>query len=348
MTINGHRVVRVNNFTIISTGKNENLEISPISSLIKSDTRDRYGKKYFFVISGTNIKTGTLVNIVTEKLGNKNLEKEPSLFSLSNGKEIAVCERRVYKLSNVDGDYFSVGGKPDENGKRREVNLYPRTETRKTAGSIYRVRHFLNNLIDKKKENGVDRRDDLPNPSWEDANHVLKKMENDARFYEDISKRLSKYIREDLIPIPRLVIFAMEKAGYDPDDFFTYGFVWDTGTITNLGRALKTIFNGFVSEWYHPLSLNEEKGYGYNSASESSRREPVLRIAPTPSMQPDRLSKSNLGFRNPVSLPRGGVTVELLDQHIQPMDEYRHRIPGIAVDVNKDDARDSSNLIPGV
>jgi len=345
-TIERRHVISLGPYLAIATQRDQILPVAQASDVLaRGDTSPSVTGDYVLVIGDSSIAPELVVPMLSL------LQLEPDthrmlLHTLPNGKTIALARRRVIRLQNIDGEYFSIGGLPSEYGYRTEINLYPRTETRRCAAAIYRVRHFLNHIIDYKRSLGLDRRAALRDATWVDADRLLHAIAAEATFITAASSDIAQHIKHDILPLIRLVLFAMKKAGHPPGDFFSYGFLWDTGSITNLGRALTTIFGGIVSQWYHPLSMNEEKGYGYHAASASGQRQSVLRIAPAPASYPrDHMQH---GFRTPTAIPGGGMIVELLDSHIQPIPSYQHAISGVPVTMLLDADKRSHALVPGV
>jgi hypothetical protein len=345
--VGGCWTANVGSYTVIGRQPGHGPPLKSAQELLQAGRQPSNAKAYILAIASSASNLAALVQHVRELDAADLISDKFSPVRLADGTAVVARTCSVDRLANIDGEYLSVDGLPDVHGCRMEVNLYPRTRTRTAAGTIYRVRHWLNNLIELKHERGLSRTGEFAHATWDDATIIFDKMRKDAELFETACSTLSAYIRSELIAIPKLVAFAMQHAGYNAADFLGYGFVWDTGAITNLGRALTTIFRGFVSEWYHPLSLNEERGYGYHPESDSGKREPVLRIAPTPSRASGQLQKSDLGFRNPVALPEGGITVELLDKHIQPIESYRHWIPGVSVTLSKSRDKEARFLVPG-
>jgi hypothetical protein len=348
MRIGGHWVASVGSYTLIERKEGGTGPSFRRAEHLLAHSEGSLVNDHILVIGPPSpASSDSLIHIVRSFDKGGLITDKLSLLPPVNEGRVAARLCSPCRLTNIDGEYFCIDGQPDSSGRRTEIDLYSRTSTRTTAGAIYRVRHWLNNLIDLKLERGLSRNGIFHGATWDDAADIIDRIRRDADIAGTVSPTLGSYIRDELTAIPRLVAFAMERAGYDAVDFLSYGFVWDTGTITNLGRALTTIFHGLVSAWYHPLSLNEEKGYGYHSESDSEKRGPVLRIAPTPSQAEKALTKTQLGFRNPGTLVQGGVTVELLDNHIQPIHGYRNLIPGLPVRLSTSKDRVSRFLIPG-
>lgn len=167
----------------------------------------------------------------------------------------------IYKVTNKDGEYFSIDPQLTDAGNKG-INIYPKTQTRTKSGYIITERYFLNALFEYKKEKGLKSTDCFPNATWTDVEEVIKKLEQKMLlFLENDELEKYKYLSTEILPMINTYKRALYSAGYHPSNFFDKNFTIDTGIICNLGRAIHE-FKGLVSFENEPLTLNHERNYG--------------------------------------------------------------------------------------
>lgn len=185
---------------------------------------------------------------------------------------------RMHVFQNADGPYFCFNPlRNPQDGTFTATHYYPRTQTRDVSGVLDASRPFLNNLLEIKRKNGIDVRDDYNGATDSDIIFLLESMRAEAEILGRFSERRQLYIHERVIPLIEGLCSAMTTAGLAAADIFRYGLVVDTGVIVNQGKAI-TEFKGLATKRDMPMTPNEEKGYG--DVSQSSVRGNTWRIAP--------------------------------------------------------------------
>lgn len=167
----------------------------------------------------------------------------------------------VYQFNNKDGIYYAIDPKIKNNGNYG-MNIYPLTEKRKKSGYLVTERYLLNALTKFKAKFNMNLRDTFKDSNWNDVAEVINIVKDIAEYYK-YKKKLEKatYIEEHFLPVIEVYIDALKMASYSSDCFFDSKFTIDTGTICNLGRAIK-YFNGLTSYVNEPLTPTHERNYG--------------------------------------------------------------------------------------
>ena len=234
---------------------------------------------YLFISKEKNIRL-TEAHITDPYLHALQISEEPLIFneyilneeinSLTHLKEylsknidklIFKRECELYLFNNRDGIYYSINPKLTNQGNYG-INIYPETNTRKKSGYLVTERFFLNAVYEFKKTRGLELRDKYINSSWKDVEEVYEKCKEIALIYRNEYKYDKyEYILAHVLPLIRIYIDSLKAAKYSSDSFFDSKFTIDTGTICNLGRAIK-LFKGITSFVNEPLTPTHERNYG--------------------------------------------------------------------------------------
>ncbi len=244
---NNHMVIATGNYLFVSKNKNVNLCVAHITDpYLHSLQINEKAKLFNEYILKDDIKSAKqLEKYLSENINNLDIKRE--------------CE--IYLFENRDGKYYSINPKLTDYGNYG-INIYPKTEKRKKSGYLVTERFFLNALYEFKNMQNLKLRDKYSDSSWNDVEKVYKICENIAFNYKEEYKiDKYEYILEHVLPIIRLYINALRKAGYPSDAFFDSKFTIDTGTICNLGRAIN-LFKGITSFINEPLTPTHERNYG--------------------------------------------------------------------------------------
>ncbi|MEU6718257.1 hypothetical protein ABZ897_42895 [Nonomuraea sp. NPDC046802] len=198
------------------------------------------------------------------------------------------------------------------NGTFPALHLYPATESRKRSGYTDATRHVLNTLLAYKAARGLGRRDPFPTVTFAD---VLARLEAaTAELGQGVNRRAAEHLADTVLPLQASYAEALELAGYPTAAFFSRNFTIDTGQIVNQGRAMG-LFRGLVSLDGEPP--REERGFG--TASLSSVRGPIWRIAPIPFIPNGTLPLAIAGGKN-TTADRPTLVIEELDPcHLRPV-----------------------------
>lgn len=235
----------------------------------------------------------------------------------------------VSLFSNEDGPYFAVDPTFSVDGAFRAKQFHTPTGNR-AGGYVDAERYFLNQLLQYKRSMGIRRRDQLPTATWDDVQRVIDLVGEHARLIGRYDPRTGHHILVDVVALVELCKSALQAAEYPASSFFDPGFLVDTGTIVNQGRAV-SIFRGIASQEDMPLSPHEERGYGEQSLS--SQRGIVWRLAPNPLGRESHNPGPGLvgGKNNPNR--SASITFSELDWHnLRPVDPSGRRLREFVVD----------------
>jgi hypothetical protein len=228
-------------------------------------------------------------------------------------------EAELYLWKNNDGPYYAINPFPANDGKRRDLQIFPMTDKRLKAGYINSARPFLEALITYKASKGLSRKSQYHRASWDDVNGVIDLMKEMSASLAKSDRGMSKHIQENVITLVQDYAKALKLSGYAPQSFFDPNWTIDTGTIVNQGKA-RPYFKGLTNSEDDPMSINEERGYG--NLSISSQRGTVWRIAPMPSSEisisSERFTKTKSGNKNQIVEGSKVIVEELDPQHLRP------------------------------
>ena len=245
MTYKNHFVIYTNNYLYVS--EKENIQF------VDTYIQDPYVHRL-----NLNNKGEKFLKIRLNKKLNDELEV---MDYLNNNFENIEKTVTIYKVTNKDGEYFSIDPQLTDIGNEG-INIYPKTKTRTKSGCIITERYFLNALFEYKREKGLNSTDCFLDATWNDVEEVIKKLESKMLlFLENHELEKYKYLSDEILPMINTYRRALYNASYHPSNFFDKNFTIDTGIICNLGRAIHE-FKGLVSLENEPLTLNHERNYG--------------------------------------------------------------------------------------
>lgn len=242
---NGHMVIFVANYLFISNEQNVRFT--------EAHVIDPY--KHSLVLSEKPI-------IFSEYNVYQDIRTEEELLLYIRENDLQFKrELEGYLFSNRDGIYYSFDPKISNFGNYG-FNIYPKTESRKNSGYLITERFLLNSIYEFKKRRGMHLRDRYTNSTWKDVYEVLDICKKISNLYLTEGKNDKYYyINNHVIPLVSVYVKALRDAGYSSDLFFDSKFTIDTGTICNLGRAIK-LFKGLTNHINEPLTPTHERNYG--------------------------------------------------------------------------------------
>ncbi len=243
---NDYMVIYTGNYLFISNDKNVKIEESHIS--------DPY--KHALLLTNTSVK------FKEYHVDNINSKEELIKYLDSNfNNMVSIRDRELYLFSNCEGYYYAFNPTITNEGNYG-FNIYPKTDKRLNSGYLITERFLLNAIYRFKNSFGLHLREQYINSSWNDVYKVIDMLKDIMKEYEENNKLdKSKYIEEHVLPLVTLYIEALKEAGYSSDCFFDSKFTIDTGTICNLGRAVK-LFKGITNTVNEPLTPTHERNYG--------------------------------------------------------------------------------------
>ena len=198
---------------------------------------------------------------VEYKLSNIASSQEELIEYLDNGSLLEEKVVEVYLFSNRDGDYYAIDPKLSSQGNYG-MNIYPKTNARQKSGYIITERFFLNALYNFKEKRGLTLKDPISGTTYDDVDEIFDILnEYSNYYYEPNKKEKSDYIKRHVLPLLKVYVEALKKAGYESDLFFDKYFTIDTGMICNLGRAIH-FFKGLTNYINEPLTPIHERNYG--------------------------------------------------------------------------------------
>lgn len=242
-------------------------------------------------------------------------------------EKVAKVNVKLYKMANEDGIYYVTNPLMNNDGVFTK-QFYPVTEKRKFAGYIDSERYFLNNLLKYKKSRGIIcRQDPFQNSTWEDVLNTLLLIEEEVHRLESCNIKASQYIRDEILPLVKMYVQALQKAKYEPSYFYLSTFTIDTGSICNLGQAYFE-FKDIASRPNLPLTPQHEKAYGTNSSL--SIEGDKWRISVTPYSDKKMHSKSfgkrnNLSISQCIVIERENLALRSLGS-VEGMTDYRKSV----------------------
>lgn len=243
---NEHYIIAVSNYLFVSKDENIHLKESHIIDPFVHSLKISEKPIMFYEYA------------INEKINSK--EKLFDILDNLNLKDY-YSERELYLFKNLDGEYYSFDPKLKSNGNYG-INIYPKTIKRHKSGYLITERFLLNSLYAVKNKNGLTLKDKFDEATWNDADCVLDHLMEQAMEYKKIGKlEKYKFILEHVIPIVNVYINSLKIAKYNPSCFFDKNFTIDTGTICNLGRAIK-LFKGITNHVNEPLTPTNERNYG--------------------------------------------------------------------------------------
>lgn len=191
----------------------------------------------------------------------ENITRENLIEYLSNNKLEYKRDLECYLFSNRDGMYYAFNPKITNEGNYG-FNVYPKTKNREKSGYLITERFLLNAIYKFKSKKGLNLRDKYVNSTWDDVYSVLDICKDIAEEYLKESKYDKyRYINLHVLPLVSVYVEALRDANYSSDCFFDSKFTIDTGTICNLGRAIK-LFKGLTTNINEPLTPTHERNYG--------------------------------------------------------------------------------------
>ncbi|WP_158678617.1 hypothetical protein [Streptomyces sulphureus] len=222
-------------------------------------------------------------------------------------------EVEVYRLTNRDGPYYAID--PRLSGSLRPLQLYPETD-RRAAGYNDASRHFLRTLVDYKAQHGAGRREELVGATVRDVARALYALRVRARKFDAYDARAAAHVREEILPMVRVVAGAILSAGLPPALFFSRRFTLDTGQAANHGRA-RALFKGLAGTEDEPMSPWEERSNHISVAKGHVWRLAPVPFSPGASADPGAARR---GGKNGVA-GRDCVVVQEMDaRYVQPVD----------------------------
>lgn len=245
MNYQGNYVIATGNYLYISKEKNiefkESYIVNPYLHALDISEKPIFFKEYNLPFQLNNKKE------LIQYLDNKIFDYE---------KEV-----EVYLFNNKDGNYYAIDPKIKNNGNYG-MNIYPLTKQREKSGYLVTERFLLNALTKFKARFNMNLRDPFKDSNWDDVAEVVSIVKSIEAYYKTKKKiEKAEYIEEHILPVIEVYIEALKAASYPADCFFDAKFTIDTGTICNLGRAIK-YFNGLTSFADEPLTPTHERNYG--------------------------------------------------------------------------------------
>ena len=272
------------------------------------------GTEYQLIISDT-----------LRNLSETNLVNEAHRIMID--EKVAKMNVKLHKMVNEDGHYYVTNPLMNNDGVFTK-QFYPNTKKRKFAGYIDSERYFLNNLLKYKQLKGIiGRQEPFQNSTWEDVSNTLFLIEDEANQLEYNNFKASQYIRNEILPLVRMYVKALQKANYEPSYFYLSTFTIDTGSICNLGQAYFE-FKDLVSRPNLPLTPQHEKAYG--TSSSLSIEGEKWRISVTPHSDKQMYAKSFgkrniLGASQCIVIERENLALRSLGS-VEGMTDYRQTI----------------------
>jgi len=315
LIIGGHHVVRSGPYLLVSLAEQTDV---PQSSVVGIDGRaavpSSTGLPYQMFVSDANVRNGDWQSYAEEQIeAIKNAKQSGDVPpEFMTGEDTHNRQVQLYEFTNPDGPYYAVDPSFTEDGMFTALHLYQQTETRKVSGYLDTTRYFLNELLEYKYGQGLERRQSLDGANWEHVGEVVAKLEAKEHELAKYNQHAAEYVRQEVTPLIGMYCRSLEKSGYGPGAFFDR-FTMDTGTIVNLGRS-KALFKGLVSQEDMPLTPQEERGYG-DETSIAATRGRIWRWAPSPFLnQGERLRRSLTGLKN-TAAAKGMIALRELDYH---------------------------------
>lgn len=221
----------------------------------------------------------------------------------------------VYSVRNRDGVYYAINPGISIDGSFRALHIYPATAARR-GGYNDASRHFLNSLIQYKREHGFSRRGDFESATWANVDDVLDRIRQLAQSLSAGHPAATYHILNDIVPLVQDYAKVLRRSGLPARYFFSSSFTIDTGQAINQGRA-RGLFRGLASVGDEPMTVWEERS---NLISKGKGR--VWRMSPVPfDLQAGQPLVERLSGKKNVSGPKRSMLVQELDaQYLQPID----------------------------
>lgn len=227
--------------------------------------------------------------IISDLLRKTEVGEIKRILDSALGYDYSASEARILTsdfcmLMNVDGPYFCFSPTKNATGHYSKY-IYPSTNSgfvfdhdisRSSSGYMDSERYFMNTLIEY-EDGKFHQGSGVGGMKWFHVYEAISSLLRKANELSGIDYFASKHIRESILPLVNGYAFSLRESGMPPDLFFNKNFTVDTGDICNIGRAFSE-YRGIASRTNIPVSLNQEKAFGY--VSNLSDEGQVWRIRP--------------------------------------------------------------------